>query len=132
MVRTSEGRNENWQVSPRTPDGGRRREGRHIGPIRVTPIRIILVVALIGSLGYTFFALTVRDTSQIPMLSSGAAILGLVFSALALAGGIAMWRAGVDRRSAASFGMAVLGGVAAMIALGCFAFAIVLALLWSA
>jgi len=132
MVRTSEGRNENWQVSPRNPDGGRRSEGRHIGSIRVTPIRVILIVALLGSLGYTFFALTVRDTSQIPMLSSGAAILGLVFSALALAGGISMWRAGVDRRQAASFGMAVLGGVAAMIALGCFAFAIVLALLWTA
>ncbi len=132
MDRTRERRSEHWQVSPRSPDGGRLREGPHLGPIRITPIRVILVVALIGSLAYIAFALTVRDTSQIPMLSSGAAVLGLVFSALAIAGAISMWRAGVDRRSGLSFGMAALGGVSAMIALGCFAFAIVLALLWSA
>ncbi len=106
--------------------------GRYVGPVRITPTRVFLVVALVGSIAYVGFALTVRDTSQIPMLSSGAAILGLVFSALAISGGISMWRAGVERRSGASFGMAVMGGVSAMIALGCFAFAIVLALLWSA
>ena len=33
-------------VSRRNPDGTRAREGAHIGPVRITATRIILVVAL--------------------------------------------------------------------------------------
>lgn len=130
MARSTPRRTEGWQARPPTqPDP--RRKGFHLGPVRVTPARVLFLVAIIASIAYVAFALTVRDTSQIPMLSSGAGILGVMFSLLTLTGGIAMWRAGVDRRSGTSFGMAILGGVSAMIALGCFAFAIVLALLWS-
>lgn len=132
MARTQNRPDRDWQASPRPVNGGRRPNGLYVGEIRVTPIWIILIVALIGTVGYIAFALTVRDTGQIPMLAAGAAILGLVFSSLALVGGMSMWRAGVDRRSATSFGMAFVGGISAMIALGCFAFAIVLALLWGA
>lgn len=131
MGRATQRQTDDWQASPRATGGKRPRNSLFLGPLRVTPIRVIVALALLGSVAYIAFALTVRDTSQIPMLGSGAAILGLVFSSLALAGGISMWRAGVDRRSTASFGMAILGGVSAMVALGCFAFAIVLALLWS-
>ena len=66
------------QVTPRRPDGGRAtvRVGPHLGPIRLTPTRVFIGVALLGSVAYLVYALTVRDANQIPLLASGAAILG--------------------------------------------------------
>lgn len=119
-------------------DGGRygqtrrqRRGGPSIGPVRLTPVRFVLLLALVGSLAYIAFAITVRDASQIPMLSSGAAVLGLVFAGLALAGAVATYRAGREGRGRDAFVNATLGGIAAIIAAGCFAGAVVLGLVWS-
>ena len=71
------------QVSPRNPDGTRRqvRVGPHIGPLRLTPTRVTLGIALFGSAAFLLYAITVRDASQIPLLSSGAAVLGMVLGA---------------------------------------------------
>ena len=100
--------------------------------MRITATRIALLVALVGSVAYLAFAITVRDASQIPMLSSGAAVLGLVFAALAGLGAVATWRAGIEGFARRAFVLAVLGGVAAVIAAGCFAAAIVLGLVLQA
>jgi len=117
-------------VSRRKPDGTRVREGLHLGPLRITVTRVILVVAVVGSAGYLVYAITVRDANQIPMLASGAAVLGLVFAALAIAGVAETVRAARADRPGRSVVAAVVGGVAAIIALGCLAGAAVLALLW--
>jgi len=117
------------QVSPRAPDGSRRRTGLHVGPVRVTPTRVFLAVALLGSLLYFVYAVTVRDTSQIPALASGALVLGLVFGTLATVGGIETYRAARADRPARSVVAAVLGGVAGIVSLGCFAAAAILAIL---
>ncbi len=93
-------------------------------------MRAVLAIALAGSLAYLAYALTVRDTSQIPMLASGAAVLGIVFVALAVAGAWNTYQAGVEGRSGRAFGLALGGGIAAMIGFVCFAFAIVLALVF--
>jgi hypothetical protein len=123
---------ERWQVSPRRPDGGRGRAGAHLGPIRLTPTRVMLAIAMVGSLLYIVFALAiVREKTQIPLLSSGAGVLGVVFAALAVSGGYATYRAGDDGSAARALGMAVLGGIAGVIAAGCFAAALILALAWS-
>lgn len=119
------------RVAPRAP-GSRSRQGPHVGPLRITPIRVVIALALIGSLAYLAFALTVRDTTQIPMLASGAAVLGVVFVALAISGALAAYRYGLDGAGGKAFGVAVVGGIAAMIAAGCFAAAVVLALVWQA
>jgi hypothetical protein len=117
---------------PRRPPPDQNGRGPYAGPVRITPTRVVLVVALVGSLVYVAFALTVRDASAIPMLSSGAAVLGIVFVALAVAGAVETYRAGAVGLYRRAFGLAVLGGLAAMIAAGCFAGAIVLALVWTA
>jgi hypothetical protein len=119
-----------WQVSSREPDGPRGREGIHLGPVRVTPMLVVMAIALFGTLGYIAFALTVRDTNQIPMLVSGAVLLGVVFIALAVAGAIRTYQAGVEGRGGRAFGLAVGGGVAAMIGFVCFALAIIGALVY--
>ncbi len=117
-------------VARRTPDGSAAREGVHLGPVRITPTRVILLVAVAGSIGYLAYAITVRDATQIPMLASGAAVLGIVFAALAIAGVIETVRAARADRPGRSVVAAVSGGVAGVVAIGCFAAAAILALLW--
>ena len=120
---------ERWQVSRRNPDGTRRRSGTWLGPVEVTPTRVTLGVALVGSLLFVLYSLTVRDASQIPMLAAGSAVLGIVFGALAVAGAISTYRAGTLGESGRAFGMAILGGLASLVAAGCFAAAAILALM---
>jgi hypothetical protein len=117
------------QVSPRAPDGSRRRTGLYAGPVRVTPTRVFLAVALVGSLLYVAYAITVRDTSQIPALASGALVLGLVFGMLATVGGVETYRAARADRPARSLVSAILGGVAGIVSLACLAAAAILAIL---
>ena len=122
------------QVTPRARDGSRRVvvEGPHIGRVRITPTRVFVGIALFGSIGYLVYALTVRDANQIPLLATGAAILGTVFAALAVLGMIRTYRAGRDGRGGSAVVAAIAGGLAALVAFGAFATAAVLALLWRA
>lgn len=119
-------------VARRSPDGTRAREGLWLGPLRITATRVILFVAVAGSVAYLVYAITVRDPAQIPMLTSGAAVLGIVFTALAIAGVAETIRAARAGRAGRSVLTAILGGIAALVAFGCFAAAAVLALLWGA
>lgn len=119
-------------VSRRNPDGSRARPGVHLGPVRITATRVVLLLAVVGSVAYLAYALTIRDATQIPMLASGAAVLGIVFAAVALAGAIETVRAARDDRPGRSVVAAILGGLAGIVACGCFAAAAVLALLWGA
>jgi len=92
----------------------------------------MLLAAVIGSVGYLAYAVTVRDATQIPMLASGAAVLGLVFAALAIAGVAETLRAARADEPGRSVVAAILGGLAGLLAFGCFAAAVVLSLLWTA
>lgn len=139
--RTSDRYSGRPQATPRRPDDRRRAGGTGgrnpsrwpvLAGVEVTPIRVVLGIALFGTLAYLLFAITVRDTSQIPMLASGAAVLGIVFAALAVGGAIDAYRAGRENNGRRAILLALAGGLAAMIAAGAFAAAMVLALLWSA
>ncbi|MCI0344593.1 MAG: hypothetical protein L0221_03985 [Chloroflexi bacterium] len=131
MGRSRERPNDSWQVSIRAPDGSRRRRGLWLGPVRITPLRVALAIALVGSAAFNAFAVVfVRDERQIPMLSSGFLVMSLVFGALTVGGGIATWRAGADGRTRDAMLFAVGGGIAGIAGAGCFAAAVVLALLW--
>jgi hypothetical protein len=92
---------------------------------RISPGVVMLAVALIGSVAYLLYAITVRDPSQIPLLASGAVVLGLVFGALAVYSLRATWRAGIAERNGRAIATALVGGVAAMVSAGCFALAII-------
>jgi hypothetical protein len=115
--------------APRATAG--RRGGLRIGPLGITPIRVVVALAFVGSLAFIAYAvLRVRDTTQIPMLSSGFAVLGLSLAAVALGGLVGLWRAAADGRGGRAFLMSIVGGVIGLAAIGCFAAAVVLALLW--
>jgi hypothetical protein len=119
------------RVSPRRTDGARGRRGRWIGPIQITPIRVVLVVGLVGSLAYIALAiLTVKDSAQIPMVTTGIGVLGVIFAALSVGGAIRMWGAWRDGLQGQTVLFAVVGGIAGMLALGCLAGTLILALVW--
>ena len=101
-------------------------EGRRRGPIAITPTATLLVLALVGSIAYLLYAVTVRDASQIPLLASGAAVLGIVFVAVAVTGLIATWRSSLRGSDGRAIGHALVGGIACLAAAGCFAVAIIL------
>ena len=104
-----------------------------IGSWRVTPMQLVVAIAFLGSSAFILFAvLRVRDTSQIPMLSSGFAILGLSFAAMAVGALIGLWRAALRRRLGRALGLAILGGLMGMAAIGCFTATVIFALLWKA
>jgi hypothetical protein len=125
--RDQDSADERWQASPNT-DVTPRRPGIRLGRLLLTPTRVTLLIALVGSIVFLLYAITVRDPSQIPLLASGLAVLGIVFAGLALAGAIGTYWAGVDGRGGRALGLAVLGGIAAVIAFGCFSAAVILAL----
>lgn len=85
----------------------------------------MLAIALVGSLGYALYALTNRDAS-IPLLASGAVVLAIVFGASAVYCARATWRAGLDGRDGRAIALGLTGGIAAMVAAGCAAAAIIL------
>lgn len=102
-----------------------------LGRFRLTPISLVVAVAFVGSSAFILFAiLKVRDTSQIPMLSSGFAVLGLACLAVAVGALIQLWRAASWGRMGRAVGLAVVGGMFGLGAIGCFAATVVLALLW--
>jgi hypothetical protein len=104
----------------RRPDR-RRSSGR-----RISPGLVFLAVALIGSVVYFGYAITVRDASQIPLLASGAVVLALVFGALAVYSLRATWRAGNEGRGGRAMLIALVGGGAAIAAAASLAGALIL------
>jgi hypothetical protein len=110
---------------------GDREPGPRLGPIRITPTRVILVVAICGSLGFGLYTVTVRDPNQIPLLAAGLTVLGLVFGMLTVAGVVSTYRAGSDEQAVRAMFLAIGSGVASILALGCLAGAVLLAQLWT-
>ena len=92
-----------------------------------SPGVIFLVVAIIGSILYMVFVISVRDSSQIPLMASGAVVLALVFGALAVYSLRSVLRAGleIDEGGRAVL-IAFVGGIAAIAAAGFAAGAIIL------
>jgi hypothetical protein len=111
------------------PAARRPQPGPRIGSLAITPTGVVFVVALIGSVLYLVYAITVRDASQIPLLASGAAVLGLVFAAFSIIGLVATWRSSIGGRDGRAIGHALVGGISFLVAAGCFAAAIILGIL---
>jgi hypothetical protein len=119
------------QAAPKGPSDGRRRSGTWLGPVRVTPARVTLLIALAGGIGFLLWSVLVRDQLQVPLMATGFAICGIVFAATALLSVAAVVRAGREGRDGAAVLTALLGGVVAVMALMSFAAAVIMSLIWS-
>jgi hypothetical protein len=102
-----------------------------IGGFALTPMRAVVILAFVGSSAFIAWAiLKVRDTQQIPMLSSGFLVLGLACAAVAIGALIELWRAAARARLSRAVGMAIGGGLFGLAAIGCFTLTVLFALLW--
>jgi hypothetical protein len=99
---------------------------RAAGGRQVSPGLVFLVLAIVGSIAYMAYTVTVRDTSQIPLLASGAVVLAIVFGALAAYCLRSIWRSGTEERGGRTILVALVGGGAAIAAAGFAAGAIIL------
>ncbi len=109
-------------AEPPEPPPARRRGSR------LTPVRVVLTIALVAAALVVAYGLVARDATQIPVLTAGVFLLGLVFILLALAGAWAAYSRARDGESARALGYALLGGLAALLAAGSFASATILTL----
>ena len=108
-----------------------RRRGPHLGPIAITPLRVMLLVALVGGLAFLAYSVLVRDQLQVPLMATGFAICGLVFAAMAILSVISIVRAGHAGRDGTAVMTALFGGLIAVAAFGCIAAAVIFSLIWS-
>lgn len=104
-----------------SPARARTRGGR-----RVSPGLVFLGIALVASVLYVLYAITVRDASQIPLLASGAVVLAIAFAALTVYCFSAVLRAGEEGRGGRALLVALVGGGAAIATAAALAGAIIL------
>ncbi|MDH4142409.1 MAG: hypothetical protein OEV61_07345 [Chloroflexota bacterium] len=93
---------------------------------RLSPGVVFLTVALLASVAYVLYAITVRDASQIPLLASGAVVLAIVFAALTAYSFSATLRAGREGQGGRSLLIGLVGGLAAIATATCLAGAFIL------
>lgn len=108
-----------------------RGQGPHIGPIGLSPVRVMLLIALLGGLGFLAYAVLVRDQLQVPLMASGFAVIGLVFAAMAVLALVSVVRAGRAGRDGTAVMTALFGGLIAVAALMSLAGAVIMSLIWS-
>lgn len=95
---------------------------------RITPLRVVLGIALLASLGVVGYGLLARDATQLPMLTAGEFISGIVFALLALAGAWAAYSRSREGSTGRALVYAVMGGFAALLAAASLASAVILTL----
>lgn len=106
--------------APNPVPGKRRFKYPHIGPVRLTPPLIVVLVVLIGSLLFIGYVMINVHDDQIPLLAGGLVALGASSAAIAIGALMGMWRAASRADSRRAFILALLGGVAGLGAIGSF------------
>jgi hypothetical protein len=94
---------------------------------RLSPAPVILTAGSIGSLAFLALAVT-SHTTPLPVLMSAAVVTGLIFGVDAAIASVSTWRSGQDGDSGRALLLAVVGGVAALVAAGAFAGTLVMIL----
>jgi hypothetical protein len=108
----------------RAPDdsGGRR--------LRLTPGRLLVLAAIVGSIGLVGYGLVRRDRTQIPLLAAGMIILGITLVGAGFWAARAAWLDARRGQTGSAFIGALFGGLCVLAGSGSLATAIVLALIW--
>jgi hypothetical protein len=96
----------------------------------LTPFRIGVAIAFVGSIVFIAIGIVNRNANQIPILVAGLAVFGLTLAAIGIACVVAVIRAGRDGRDSTAFWAALVGGFAALGAAGSFAAAFIMAAVW--
>ena len=89
---------------------------------------IVIGIALLASVAYILWVVREVQDEQITLLAYGFIALGLCFVAIALGSLVGVWRAASRVEGGRSFGLALLGGLAGLAAIGSFSVAALLLL----
>ncbi len=109
------------------PDAPR---GPRIGPLRITPVRVTLVLALAGGVAFLFWSIVVRDQLQVPLMATGFLICGLVLLVSGVLGLRAVFAAGRQGRDGAAVLTALAAGLATALSMLLLAGAIIMSMIW--
>ena len=96
----------------------------------LTPLWVTLAIALVIGFALLGYALLVQRGQDVPFLAAACAVTGLAFAAWAVSGAIATYRAASRGRGGRAFGLALVGGIAAIGAFGFLALATIFGILW--
>ena len=107
------------------------REGRYIGPLRITPLVILVALGFIGSVAFLGYVVLAIDEEQIPLIAAGFVVLGACFAVTAIGAVVGMWRAASRAAGGRALVLAIVGGIAGMAAIGCFTVTALSALVWT-
>jgi hypothetical protein len=122
-------------TSPARPKAARRTasdgpRGPHIGPLRITPTRVTLTLALIGGVAFLAWSVMVRDQLQVPLMATGFLICGLVLLVSGVLGLRAVLAAGREGRDGAAVLTALAAGLATAISMMLLAGAVIMSMIW--
>lgn len=107
------------------------RRGPHIGPVRITPVRLTLALAMVGGLAFLAYSVFVRDVNQVLVMALGFATCGLVLGIVAVLSIGRIVSAGREGRDGTAVVSALLGGLMAAAAMLLLAGAVIMFLIWS-
>jgi hypothetical protein len=107
-----------------------RREIPRRRTVRLTPGRLAVIVAVVGSLGLIGYGLIRRDSSQIPILAAGLIVLALTLVGAGFWSALGAYREARRERFGWAFAGALIGGLFVLAGTIALASAIVLSLIW--
>lgn len=108
-------------AEPVTPRRGR----------RISIPGVVIGLTMLGSIAYIGYVVLRIEDNQIPLMAVGFVVLGASFAAIAIWSLVGIWRAASRARGGRAFGLAIVGGLAGLGAIGCFAVAALSALVWN-
>ncbi len=106
------------------------RRGLYLGPLKVTPAVVLVAIALLGSAAFVLFVTFKVEDEQIPLLGAGFGVMGACFAVIAIGSLVEMWRAASRARAGRALGLAIVGGVAGLLAIGCLTFTALATMVW--
>jgi hypothetical protein len=106
------------------------RRGVYLGPLKITPAVVLVAIAIVGSVAFIMYVVFRVEDEQIPLLGAGFGVLGASFAAIAIGSLVGMWRAASRARTGRAFGLAIVGGIAGLVAIGCFTFTMLATMVW--
>jgi hypothetical protein len=106
------------------------RRGVYLGPLKITPAVVLVAIAIVGYVAFIMYVVFRVEDEQIPLLGAGFGVLGASFAAIAIGSLVGMWRAASRARTGRAFGLAIVGGIAGLVAIGCFTFTMLATMVW--
>ncbi len=100
-------------------------------PRRISLPGVVIGLAVLGSSAFIGYVVLRVEDNQIPLMASGFVVLGASLGAVAAWSVLGMWRAASRARGGRAFGLAIVGGLAGLGAIGCFTVAALSALVWN-